>query len=285
MAISRFSHTNFSNLNLLNWTTDSEKIAAAMNISDSPNSNGNSTKADGTYQYIITGGTVSRMGFENFSSVHKNHADTSGNYKYIILFTDGKDQGPSRNRVIDKTWLNNNGYSDYKIITMFMRSAGMSNTDVADSRTFLSGLASGGKNGDPNEKLCYEATSNNPNEIVDQFRQIAQYIVTGLQNYSVRDYIDPRFDVINEAGQVLSVLDENGQFTHATNPDVDEQGFRGFTTPDGKQAQLGYDREKKMFYVLWQNQDIQASPVAGVTENAAVTPRQHQIRLYHLRGL
>lgn len=276
VAISRFSHTNFTNLNLLNWTNESEKIASALDIlKNSPYYNGNSTKTDGTYQYVITGGTVARMGFENFSQVHKAHSDQGQNSKYIILFTDGKDQGVSRNRPLTRQWLEQNGYGDYTIITMFMQSVGMTETDVNEATTFLEGLASGGKGGVESEKLFFNATSEDPHEVVEQFREIANHIITGLRDYSVRDYIDPRFDVVNEAGQVLSVLDENGEFKTETNPDVDAHGLRGFTTPDGKQAMLGYDNEKKMFFVMWQHQDIPATALGGTT----VMPWKSQIRL------
>lgn len=295
MAMTRFSHRNFSErLELLNWTNKSEDIASALDLV--PNAAGGVTKSDGTYQYGITGGTVSYQGFNVFLNSYKPTADAN-NYKYIILFTDGKDQGPNEtgNGITVNNATTNNysttnytkrinldtDFAGYTIITMFMRSVGMSDQDVTDSRAFLQNLASGGKDGDPNKKLYYEANSDNPHEIVDSFREIAMHIVTGLQNYSIRDYIDPRFDVVNEAGQVLSVLDSEGQFRHLTNPDVDATtGFRGFTTPDGKQAQLGYDSERKLFYVLWQGQDIQASAVGSSSvEDATVTPWKSQIRL------
>lgn len=276
MSMVRYSHTNFqSNLLLLNWTKESEKIAAAMDLT--PNAAGGVQRADGTYQYGITGGTKARFGFNEYHSLLQQYADAN-NYKYLILFTDGKDQGTSDAEKTTKAWLNST-FPGYTIITMFMRSVGMADGDVTASQNFLQGLASTGKNGNPNEKLYFEAQSDDPHEVVEQFRQIAEYITTGLLNYSIRDYIDPRFDVVNEAGQILSVLDENGEFKSSTNPDVNAQGFRGFTTPDGKQAQLGYDSRRKMFYVLWQNQDIKASPIGSAGEDSTVTPWKSQIRL------
>lgn len=296
MAMTRFSHRNFNNLTLLNWTNSSEEIASSMDLI--PNAEGGRAKSvagpsnnpPATYQYGLSGGTVAYKGFKAFLDNYKAYADSKENYKYIILFTDGKDQGPNNTEntggiVISNetaSWyatsytgnkLNiNEAFPDYKIITMFMHSVGMSDEDVAQSRKFLQGLASTRSDG---TKLFFEARSDNAREVVEQFRTIAEYVTTGLHDYSVRDYIDPRFDVVNEAGQVLSVLDSNGEFKKATNPDVNDRGFRGFTTPDGKQAQLGYDAHKKQFYVLWQKQRIPGSVIDG----DEVNPWQSQIRL------
>lgn len=283
-AIVRFSHRSFNDLQMLNWTSSSEDIAAAMDLI--PNGRGGQTKADGTYQYGITGGTVSYRGFQEFKDTYQASADAN-NYKYLILFTDGKDQGPNHNdngAVVNNeisswyatgyggTKMNlDTAFPGYTIITMFMKSAGMSESDINDSKAFLEGLASKDAAGN---KLYFEADSNNSYDVVERFREIANHIVTGLQDYTVRDYIDPRFDVINNNGMVISVLDENGEFTGNDNMQVVD-GLYGFTTPDGKYAKLGYDSSRKMFYVLWQDQDIQASAVNGTT----VSPWKSQIRL------
>ena len=51
--------------------------------------------------------------------------------------------------------------------------------------------------------------------------------------------------------------------------------YYGFTTPDNKQASLGYDPTKKMFYVLWENQEIPASTLGSTSIN----PWKSQIRI------
>jgi len=277
VSIARYSHTRFTGnqLVLMGWSSESEDMAAALD----QHGTGGSTKTgdganNGHYQYVITGGTYARMGLNAYNDYLKGGAQTD-NDKYLIIFTDGLDQGTGANATTDAYLQNTFGKGQengYTVITVFMQSSGMSTTSINRATNNLTEWASTDENGN---KLFFVAGSGSSYDVVQKFREIAEYITTGLHNYSIRDYIDPRFDVINENRQVLTVLDENGNFTSTDTMNVDANGHVGFTTPDGRYAQLGYDANKKMFYVLWQNQDIQGSSVNGDT----VFPWKSQIRL------
>ncbi len=277
-------YDNSSYLPLLNWSSSTEELSAAMNLST--NAKGSTGRNDDglyVYEYGLTGQTRTWTGVKAYSDYLKNSA-TAANHKYLIIFTDGKDTNGDATHA---TWgatgtqiqqLKNEGYT---IITVMMRSQAMVGSEYTDAKRFLQGIASPGLDGNTtntaaDNKLHFEADSNSTKDVIDAFRQIANRIASGLNGYTIRDYIDPRFDVMNDAGDILTVLDSNGQFTNATNPDVDAvTGLRAFTTPDNKQAYLGYDPVKKMFYVLWQDQEIPASTLGSTSVN----PWKSQIRI------
>ena len=294
IAMSRFSQnidagndqlfTSSNYLPLLNWTGNTVDVSTAL--AQSIGSYGGKNRSDDgltVYEYGLTGQTRTWTGVKAYSDYLKNSA-TAANHKYIIVFTDGKDTNGDAD---SSTWgatgtqiqqLKNDGYT---VITVMMRSQAMVGSEYTTAKAFLQGIASPGLDGNASNtaadnKLYFEADSNSTKDVIDAFRKIASRIASGLSGYTVRDYIDPRFDVVNDAGDVLTVLDSNGQFTNATNPDVDAvTGLRGFTTPDNKHAYLGYDPVKKMFYVLWKDQEIPASTV----KSTSVNPWKSQIRI------
>ncbi len=279
---------NSSYLPLLNWSSSTEELSAAMNLSK--NAKGSTRRNDDgltVYEYGLTGQTRTWTGVKAYSDYLKSNA-AAPNHKYLIVFTDGKDtNGDADKSTGNPPWgetgkqiqaLKNDGYT---IITVMMRSQAMVGSEYTTAKAFLQGIASPGLDGNTSNtaadnKLYFEADSNSTKDVIDAFRQIANRIASGLNGYTVRDYIDPRFDVLNDAGDILTVLDSNGQFTHITNPDVDEAtGLRGFTTPDNKHAYLGYDSAKKMFYVLWKDQEIPASTL----DSESVNPWKSKIRI------
>lgn len=266
----RFRNTSY--LPLLNWTSETTDVADALDLTSG--STGRTTRANPSgpvpeYLYGLTGQTRTWTGVQAYMDHFQRTADGQNN-KYLIIFTDGKDTNGDADQT--GTWgatgtrvqqLKNQGYT---VITVLMKSASMeASGEYASAAAFLQGLASGGKDGDPNKKLYFEADSNSSHDMVEQFRDIAEHIATGLYDYAVRDYIDPRYDVVNDAGLVLSVLDENGNFTEGVETSGEYRGFRMFTSADGKQALLGYDSQRKMFYVLWPHQDIPVTPRGSQT--------------------
>ncbi len=269
---------------LLNWSSSTVQIASSLDqlqgsdftsTKASIPAGGNGRPAFSEHLYGLTAQTNTYRGISAFQTYLENRANDN-NHKYLIIFTDGKD---TRGDAEKQGWgdagaaiqqLKNDGYT---IMTVLMKSLAMEdNGDYASASAFLQGLASGGKNGNSDEPLYFEADSDSAFDMVEEFRKIASHITTAFRGYSVRDYIDPRFDVVNEAGVVLSVLNSQGEFTDG----VDANGLRVFTTPDGKQAKLGYDKSKKQFYVLWQNQDI---PLTDYMSVSNVNPWQSRIRI------
>lgn len=318
IAMTRFSTKNlqtglngggeWNRLPLLNWTSDSRLVAGALDqTGGSTLVNARQTSAGGTgvttYEYGLTGQTITYTGVEAFNKYLKD--DAGNNNKYLIIFTDGKDTNytgnNNTNSDADKT--PEAGYSTtnndmplwgqtgirtrqlqqqgYKIITVLMKSLAMNEpnsgntggkSDYQVARPFLEGIADTDSKGN---KLYFDASSDDAHDMIEQFRKIAEYIST-KQGYSIRDYIDPRFDVINDAGTVLTVLDENGDFTAGVNPSTH---LREFTTPDGKIASLGYDKDKKMFYVLWQDQSIPVTNIDNTDPTKVVSTWKSQIRV------
>jgi hypothetical protein len=255
VSMVRFSAGGFQpdELALLNWTNDTAKITAAMNQTYG-NAAGQGGKATTTldgmtvYNYGFTGATHTYKGIEAFMADMTRgqwygYAPTSTNgaaSKYLIIFTDGKDNSGNEAQAIqDIEALKRNGYT---VMTVLMESAGMTSQDVTDSTAFLKNLASESPNG---TDYFYSARYDNADELVKAFQEMAQKIAEPLQGYTVRDYLDPRFDLLDTHGEVLTVLNGDGTFTS-----------RRVNLSDGKQATLSYDAAKKMFYLDWTNQEI-----------------------------
>ncbi|ACV21630.1 VWA domain-containing protein [Slackia heliotrinireducens] len=260
IAMTRFSVDTFSNAEcaLLNWTNDTGEVTAAMNQEyGNPLAEGGRANQtlDGlrVYNYGITGSTHTYRGIESYienmtngaSGGYVPNAPQGNNSRYLIIFTDGKDNSGNLQKSMDDTdALKNNGYT---IITVLMQSAGMTSEDVEHSTTFLKRLASSNASG---EKYFYTAMYNDPEGLVKVFQDIAHEIAKPLQGYTVQDYIDPRFDLLDEEGNPMTVLNEDGTFPE-----------RVITTADGKRAMLAYDTDKKMFYIKWEEQEIPTSAV------------------------
>lgn len=273
VSMVRFSRGEFSSpeLALLNWTNDTAKMTAAMNqlYGNTTTMGGAATaEVDGmtVHNYGITGSTYTYKGIEAFRDDMTYgdgwHQDSDGQWrqyvpkttngaasKYLIIFTDGKDNSRKEQQSIDyATALKNNGYT---IITVLMRSSGMPDSDVNGATTFLRDkLASDNPKGG---KYFYSVDSTNGAELAQRFEEIARDIAKPLQGYTVTDYIDPRFDLLDPSGKVLTTLNEDGTFTE-----------HPVKMSDGKTATLKYDSDKKMFYLEWTNQEIPTT-TKGVT--------------------
>lgn len=260
ICMTRFSSNNFDDeldkLVLMDWTSDSQTIlnAVSQNYGDSSTTGTVSGTKNTLYNYYLTGGTYAYTGVQAFETYLKGAANGERNSaeadKYLILFTDGKDQEKYFTTI--KNEINSLKSQGYTIITVFLESDGMTQQAVQDSVNFLSGLATV----DPNDgqRLFHHAVSNNnPNmasthaTLNEIFKDIAKYISDALTDYTVVDYIDPRFDVVDNNGTVLTSLDENGNFPDDGMP---------ITTADGKIATLKYNADEEMFYIEWTLQDI-----------------------------
>lgn len=258
VSMTRFSRREFplSQLALLNWTNDTAKITAAMNqnYGNTETNGGSAFKyQDGMnlYNYGITGAThtykgieafISQMTSNNSADGYKPKAINNADSKYLIIFTDGKDN--SGNEAESIRLANNLKNHGYTIMTVFMQSAGMTSGDVTHSENFLKGLASDNPSGG---KYFYSAKHNDIDTLVKAFEDMAKQIAKPLNGYNIRDYIDPRFDLLDSNGNVLTKLNSDGKFSL--------DGIPVFLN-DGKQAILKYDFDKKMFYLEWENQDI-----------------------------
>lgn len=276
IAMTRFSRNDFTSaeLALLNWTNDPAVISAALNQTyGGGTSTGTSTQysANGTalnvYNYGFTGNTSTQSGIKAFMDDLTNgqwqqySPKTTNNAasKYLIIFTDGKDTdgaGTDVNQQGSAAYyaqqLKNNGYT---IITVLMQSASMTGNDLTASQNFLHGLAGkSGENGwtrnsDGSFKYYFSAMYDDPEALVEAFQKIAKQISSPLEGYMIRDYIDPRFDIVDSEGNILTQLNPQGMWSPRT-----------IETTDGKRAILKYDSAKGMFYLEIEEQSIPTSP-------------------------
>ena len=150
----RFSRSNFlsNELTLLNWTNDTGKMTSAMNQNyGNALVNGGAATAwlDGmtVYNYCFTGATHTYKGVGAFVDkmtygMYQNYEPTATNgapSKYLIIFTDGKDN--SGNEQASKDYADNLKNNGYTIMTVFMQSAGMTDGDISHSSPTHGGTA------------------------------------------------------------------------------------------------------------------------------------------------
>ena len=273
-------------LALLNWSDNTIAITEAMNqlYGGTPSTTSNISQRDPNggnslqvYNYCFTGDTSTKRGLGAFmtdltkgsDNSYNPRATNTNNSKYLIIFTDGKDTDERTSSKPNGDWTyNNNGTvtsnnddsaikkastlksNGYTIFTVLMRSGSMSQTDVDKATAFLKELS--GKNGSTSaqkDDYFFDIAFDSPSALVEAFERIAREISKPLDGYMVRDYIDPRFDLIDADGNVRTRLNRYGVFTPAV-----------ITLTDGKSAMLKYDSEKKMFYIEVQNQSVPTTP-------------------------
>ena len=273
----------FSNgqLALLNWQNDSITITAALNqLYGTPSTTSNVSQTDSdngnplsVYNYSFTGQTSTKRGIDAFmaqltkggnnNNKYNPKATHSNNSKYLIVFTDGKDTDTS-DWVYNETSKTITSYTsgsaldkaktlkqnDYTIFTVLMRSGSMSDDDVDRASAFLKEM-SGTKNSTAAEKdsFFFDIAFDDANALAAAFEEIAKEIAKPLDGYMVRDYIDPRFDLIDADGNIRTRLDSYGSFLPVV-----------ITLSDGKRALLKYDSDKMMFYIEVENQSVPTSP-------------------------
>ena len=275
ISMTRFSRNgsgsdNFtsSQLSLLNWTNDPKTISAALNQMYGNGTAMTPATQNGlsVYNYGFTGQTSTQTGIKAFmekltNNVANQYTPTlngTGASKYLIIFTDGKDTDGASVSGDAARYATNLKNAGYTIFTVLMQSAGMTPEEVTTSTTFLKALA-GTKNSTTADKDKYFFTSmyDEPAALVENFQTIARKIAEPLEGYMIRDYIDPRFDIVDGTGNVLTRLNPQGQWSP-----------RRITLSDGKTAILKYDSNKKMFYVEIEQQTIPTTP-KNATGNVA----------------
>ena len=273
-------------LALLNWSDNSIAITQAMNqlYGGTPSTTSNISQRDPNggnnlqvYNYCFTGDTSTKRGLGAFmtdltlgsGNSYKPRATNTNNSKYLIIFTDGKDTDERTSSKPNGDWTyNTNGTvtsnnddsaikkantlksNGYTIFTVLMRSGSMSQNDVDKATAFLKELS--GKNGSTfaqKDDYFFDIAFDSPSALVEAFERIAKEIARPLDGYMVRDYIDPRFDLIDADGNIRTRLNRYGVFTPAV-----------ITLTDGKSAMLKYDSEKGMFYIEVQNQSVPTTP-------------------------
>ncbi|MDO4407742.1 MAG: SpaA isopeptide-forming pilin-related protein [Eubacteriales bacterium] len=277
---------NDNQVTLLNWRTDSESIIGALNLGYGSGNLANGSTTDygyenagplTVYNYGLTGNTSTQSGLHSFNTyladnnaaltewAKDNAKPIQGGYeydKYVIVFTDGKDTDQTQFNEIYKYEAKNAADAlkakGYNVITVLLApdsafSNGNLNQEFTDAKNFLDTL-----NGARTDKTVtgldwtnttYIATAANKSALKEIFTDIAHKIAKTMKGMTVRDYIDPRFQMVDENDQPLAP----GEY-----PEL------GFT--------LYYDEARDMQYVEWTNQDI---PTNNVVDNTVVGEDGH----------
>ena len=231
--------------------------------------------------------------------------------KYLVIFTDGKDTNLSDSKLteaevftadrnadgtrnlVKKTLdvareLRADGWTIYCVV--------LSNTEFSDDNAekFISKLSGAGI--DETERDTYDFSTENDeakkneyyfmvensgeditqrtNTLIETFSQkVLGEITKDLKNYTVQDYIDPRFDLVvpvTGGGEEVTIkLGKGGKVTYnGGEHDISSSGMPIYPVDlkEGK-ALLCYDSTKDMYYIKWTGQTIPGNIEAGESVN------------------
>ena len=143
-------------------------------------------------EIILHGGTNQGAGMGE--ALKQLDADSSGNEKYLILFSDGEEDDEydgAANRV------SNDIKENHPEITLF--TAGIFGDKSSTGAEAMRSWAQ-------DEAHAYIASS--ANELISDFGAIFGSINVEIEGAVVKDYIDPRFELVNEEGNPLQEGDE-----------------------------------------------------------------------------
>ena len=207
------------------------------------------------YNYALTGGTVTKTGLSAYlKKLDEGKTDAGDKVnKSLIIFTDGKDTSKDEQGAVELAdQLKKKGYQIYCVM---LQSAG---NELETSYPFLTALASGED---------YVFAAEDIDSLTEVFTEgILDQIVNNLPGYTIQDYIDPRFDLVDAEGKVIS-LGAGGSITAGGKKRQlsSQTGYQLNTTKKretdavgtvGENALLFYDSAKDMYYLQWRSQTI-----------------------------
>ncbi|MCH5164098.1 MAG: VWA domain-containing protein [Clostridiales bacterium] len=229
--------------------------------------------------------------------------DDENSPKFVVVITDGADTGNKEESKALADSLKAAGYTILGVYLPGGADAYDDNGNIIDTdgtiyaqaRDFLKTIA--GKKGtsqaDALKKYVFASTDlSEVHRIFEE--QILAQISGKMTGYTVQDYIDPRFDLetadgnivwhLNAKGKVVKswyeqvgvdkdgvpILKERTETIDVTKLDPDTTDWYTFhlagdSTPGARDPYLRYDSAKDMYYLRWENQDIQSSPVDSNT--------------------
>ena len=315
IAAVRFSQRSFEsegsleNLVLLDWTN---KTTESTNILSLHRGTGGTVKGDTSsnngnlvqYNYGLTGGTYTSTGLKAFidSGLAKGPAGSDDSAKYLIIFTDGKDNqytntsGTTHDAIGLADDLKRMGYTiytvmlnagsispaenadDYELAKQFLTyMSGDYNTSSADiaamSAEELAALQEHYVNITNDANATGGGSGSSVDRLVDIFvNKIVKEVTDNLTGYSVQDYIDPRFDLVDVDGNVWH-LDTDGVVTVKTAEGVAKAVYDLKTLKEmptialsnaadveskAHSAKLHFnsDEDAQQYYLVWTDQTI-----------------------------
>ncbi|MCH5188476.1 MAG: VWA domain-containing protein [Oscillospiraceae bacterium] len=284
---------------MLDWTTNAGESSAIMSLTRGDGSAAGSEPstrnkdASGNailqYNYGLTGNTSTRTGIQAFREYLEindflNDSDpyNDNGKKYLIIFTDGKDtdrnndyKDEAKDLVDD---LKDNGY----IIFTVMLAGGPvvpGSDDYEIAKEFLVSLSSLDEDGNPHFYSTAEQTADSgkaADALTSIFSEkILDEIVGDLQGYTVTDYIDPRFDMVDASGRVwhlnsggsVVIGDGSAEGSIFTVGTAHEHRIAITDNTDLMNGwpYLCYDQGNDMYYLDWVGQTIPTSSVGATT--------------------
>ena len=270
------------------------------------------------YNYGLTGGTTTEVGLKAYSeNLDKKLGSDDNREKYLIIFTDGKDTSDAiKNYTGDvgedfakciqglsgadaapaytaAKQLKDKGYTIYCVM-LAGGAMGTESKDYGLAKQFLTYLSSGcpadGESYNASAKSKYVLSGTNTAELEQAFKNILDDIASDLEDYTVQDYIDPRFDLVDAdgntwnlkaKGEVEITLKDAAKPTTITKVEYDESDGTvtesGDTMPanlsktvgleinlsndgaykdEGNIAYLFYDETANMYFLRWLDQSI-----------------------------
>ena len=297
---------NLKELLLLDWTSkeDIEKNEYSKDLAGRREGLDDNTKSsvnvEGSdlYNYFLTGGTNTWVGLKAFADNLASEVKTDSNNKYLIVFTDGRDTLESSkdtdkkdigyvNNILNdvkpegspvtsseqlaSAWADELKKQGYTIFCVMMASgsispdmptvAGEDKSEYEKAKDFLGTIAS-------NTDYVYAADS--AENLQAAFTSILTQIQKPLTNYTVQDYIDPRFDLVDKDGNVIQFgaggnITVNGEGFTLTDAYAGSRKFYEYLTKDGRTAKIYYDNKTDMYYLRWDEVTIPGytSPFEG----------------------
>lgn len=280
----RFSTKNIKDpkqLVLLDWTTNAEDSVKMLSLATGGGTVSGSVPSvppepeDGEdrldplnqYNYIMTGGTYLYTGLQAYEDIldprtEKVKKNGITSKKYVIVFTDGKDDEINRDgkdpdateakKVAEE--LKEKGYTIY-VVLFTTGSFTESDSGVQELMSYVAGNTSTASENYGNLKNHYIFEASNAESLMEVFTgEILGEISSSQRNYAVQDYIDPRFDI--EADGTLYKLGPDGNVTYGTesktvNDSTSSLPIAGIKDKDGIPAALYYDDTAKAYYLKW----------------------------------
>ena len=298
---SKIGEPDYDKLVVLDWTNDEQESARVFNLDRSKDGNVGTTSSYTTtkrgvdqYNFSMTGSTSTVTGLKAFQTYLNDDPELKkegSGKKYLILFTDGKDT--DLGDILD----NNEGISvsdavsgtkayriaqelrkDYTIFAVMMAAGSVTkgSTDYEQALQFLVTLAGEtyvegtlpANDDTPGEHYTNVYVSNDSSELAQIFtEEILGQIANDLDHYTVQDYIDPRFNLVDADGAVWK-LENDGKVTVVGGTETKNYTVKGQGEADnptiklssevvkGKEAVLCYDEAQHMYYLVWKDQEI-----------------------------
>lgn len=289
---------DLDHLVLLDWTNDTKVSIALLSLLY-----GDGRTVDGTvgafgktqYNYGLTGGTATYTGLKAFlENLTDENTPGSDPYskKYLIIFTDGKDSlfkdGENPTTTVAYKYAQELKKEGYTIIGVMLAGGPVvpkdqgGTGDFEKAESFMTSLVSTGVDPDDptNTNYVYYFTTadygknaNAVDGLTEIFSsKIIKLVTDHLYGYTIQDYIDPRFDLLDVDGNVWH-LDAKGMVT------VEKNGVKDtpFTlTADGVEieltddadvdtgkARLYYNDSVDMYYLRWTDQRVPATTIGS----------------------